>query len=130
MVTPEEARDYLADDLNAEAEEWPDDEEWFYELEDFLRELPPEDSICVRLALYLKPFFDDDPGLDGILYPLGEAVTWEDAEKPGGDKREYLEGLVEALGRDHERWEAHKIEAGEAAEWTLETGPPQHNPID
>lgn len=122
---PVEARNYLADDLSLEAEEHPDDEDWYSELESHLRGLDPSHPICTRLAVALEPFLNDEERIECAMYPLGEAVTFMDEQSPGGSFDAYLEGLTSAIEADHQRWVKHVADAGAAASWTLESGPPE-----
>jgi hypothetical protein len=119
-----EARDYLGDDLQMEAEEHPEDEEWYLELADWLRGLSVSDVICEQLAVVLAPFLDDDDRIDGAMYPAGQAVSYMDSGPAGGDYRAYIEQLLEGLTRDYQRWIEHVATTGDFAAWSLETGPP------
>lgn len=123
-----QSREYLADDFNAQVEGWGDNyEKWFEGLEGYIRELANDDSLTVRWAEYLAPFLDDDHGLDGTLYPFGEAVTFMDEEVPEGDYRSYLGLFTNLLQVDYSRWRAHQAAVGtEKAGWTLESGPPEN----
>jgi hypothetical protein len=65
-----EARDYLADDFNAGAEDHPsEDAEECYAFEDFLRALPADDGRPAGLANWLHPFLENDERLDGDALP-------------------------------------------------------------
>ncbi|GAA4033317.1 hypothetical protein GCM10023063_16100 [Arthrobacter methylotrophus] len=101
---PAEARDYLSDHLNLEAEEHPADEDWYYALEDHLLALEPSHPICTRLAVALEPFLNDDERIDCTMYPQGKAVNFLDEQSPRGSFSTYLEGLTSAIEADHERW--------------------------
>jgi hypothetical protein len=124
-----DARDYLGDDLEMEAEEHPGDEEWYLGLAQWLRSLSIEDTICEQLAIVLAPFLDDDDRIDGTMYPLGQAVWYMDSGPSGGDYRAYVVEILKRLTWDHERWVEHVAAAGDFASWTLQTGPP-HVPSD
>lgn len=119
-----EARDYLADYLDAEADDWEGYEAWYYELADHLRRQPPEHSLCLRLAVCLGPFLIDDDRVECLMYPVGEAVTFTENQTPTIGFEPYLESLTAAIEADHTRWLAHLETAGTAASWTLESGPP------
>jgi hypothetical protein len=127
VTDAEDARDYLADDLDAEAEDWGEDyEDSFENLAEYLRDMDADDMLLARLAVVVAPFLANDDRLDGTLYPLGEGVTYEDETDPGEvSPRTYLEGLVAALERDHARWTAHLERVGESATWTMDTQPPE-----
>ena len=125
MASPSAARDYISDDLSIEAEEHPEDEEWFDGLVLFVDSLKFDDNICVRLAVCLEPFLEDDDRLDGTLYPAGKGFEFLEEADRSGDFRDYLEGLVEALENDHRRWLTHVAEAGVDAQWRIDIGPPQ-----
>ncbi|MEO3931444.1 hypothetical protein WMO79_01335 [Micrococcaceae bacterium Sec7.4] len=124
-IDPAEARDYLTDHLNLEAEEHPGHEDWYYELEDHLAALGADHSICRRLAVALEPFLNDDERIECTMYPIGEAITFLEQEPPGGPFTAYLEGLTSAIEADHGRWVKHVAAAGDAAAWTLQSGPPR-----
>jgi hypothetical protein len=125
MASPSTARDYISDELSIEAEEHPESEESFDGLVSFVDTLQSDDKICVRLAICIEPFLEDDDRLDGTHYRAGVGFEYLEETDPSGDYREYLEGLVEALQIDHRRWLAHLAEAGNNAEWRIESGPPQ-----
>lgn len=122
---PTEARDYLADDLDAEGEDWEGDEDWYSQLADHLRGLPPEHPLCLRLAICLEPFLVNEDRLECTMYPLGKAVTYMDRQTPTIDFDVYLEDLTAAIEADHRRWVSHVVAAGNSASWTLESGPPE-----
>lgn len=124
-IDPAEARDYLTDHLNLEAEEHPGKEDWYYELENYLAALEPDHSICRRLAVALEPFLNDDDRIECTIYPLGDAVTFLDKQTPSGSFDAYLEGLTSAIESDHARWVSHVATAGAAAAWTTLSGPPE-----
>jgi hypothetical protein len=127
VTDAEDARDYLADDIDAESEEWGEDyESAFEDLAEFLRDMDADDPLLARLAVVVAPFLENDDRLDGTLYPLGEGVTYEDETDPGEiTPHAYLEGLVAALERDHARWTAHVADVGDDAAWTMEFQPPE-----
>lgn len=102
-IDPAEARDYLTDHLNLEAEDRPGAEAWYYGLEDHLRALDRDHPICSRLAVALEPFLNDDERIECTMYPLGDAVTFLEQQSPGGLFDAYLEGLTCAIEADHER---------------------------
>ncbi len=123
------ARDYLADDFNAQANDEEDiaAQNDYYDFEDWLREVSASNPLLDRLATYLAPFLDDDPRLGGTLYPLGEASFFQDFCVPPHEpahRARYLEGFVNTLERDHQRWRPLEAEAGDNARWTSETGVP------
>lgn len=122
---PAEARDYLADDLDAEGEDWEGNEDWFSELADHLRGLPPQHPLCLRLAVCLEPFLVDDDRIECLMYPRGEAVTFMENQTPFIDFDVYLNNLTRAIEADHRRWLSHAEDAGTSASWTLESGPPE-----
>ena len=124
-IDPAEARDYLTDHLNLEAEEHPGDEDWYYALEDHLAALGADHAICRRLTVALEPFLNDDERIECAMYPLGDAVTFLDEQSPGGAFDAYLEGLTSAIEADHMRWTRHVAAAGSAAAWTTLSGPPE-----
>ncbi|ACL42273.1 hypothetical protein Achl_4322 (plasmid) [Pseudarthrobacter chlorophenolicus A6] len=124
-ITPAEARDYLGDYLNQEAEDHPDAEDWFYDLEDHLRSLDTSHPICGRLVVALEPFLNDDERIGSMMYPVGETIAFLEREAPGGPFDSYLAGLTAAIEADHQRWVAHVAAAGTEAAWTVESGPPE-----
>jgi hypothetical protein len=90
----------------------------------YVNALPSDDLLCSRLSVCLEPFIVDDERIECAMYPVGEAITYLENEVQGGDFRSYVEGLVCAIEQDHNRWVAHVAIAGDAASWTLESGPP------
>lgn len=119
-----EARDYLADDLDAEGESNEGAADWYADLADHLRGLSPEHPLCMRLGVSLEPFLVDDDRIECLMYPLGEAVAFLENQAPFVDFDTYLENLTVAIEADHRRWLAHVAAAGNSASWTLESGPP------
>jgi hypothetical protein len=91
---------------------------------DYENDMPSDDPLCTRLSVCLEPFIVDDERIECAMYPVGEAITYLEEEAPEGDFRFYIEGLVCAIEQDHNRWIAHVAVAGDAASWTLESGPP------
>jgi hypothetical protein len=83
-IDPAEARDYLTDHLDLEAEEPPDAEDWHCDLEDHLRALDRNHPVCGRLAVVLEPFSNDDDRINCTMYPLGGAVIFLEEQSPGG----------------------------------------------
>lgn len=124
-----EARDYLADDFDAESEDHPpDDAQQYSDFADYLRAIPADDSRLDELAEYLRPFLDNEERIDGTLYPDGDAMRLMIEVTPGADgsaREEYLADFLHCLRADHRRWLQHVAEKGDAAQWRAETGRPQ-----
>lgn len=114
----DDAKGYLADYLADEEIHGVESQIWFGELGDYVLQLPLDDQLIARSALYLQPFLDDDERVECAMYPGGAAVKFI-ARGWGGDFRAYLAGFVDAMGRDHDRWLAILRHAGENARWTL-----------
>ena len=123
-----EARDYLADDFDAQAEECPPEfAQGYRALADYLRALQADDGRVLELGELLDPFLRDDPRLGGTLYPDGDAIRCMDSLVPDADPEEcgqYLGLFLRHLRTDHRRWLAHVAAHGADAAWTLETGRP------
>jgi hypothetical protein len=114
----DEARGYLSDYLADEEIHGNESQEWFGELGEYVARLPLDDQLITKAAVYLEPFLDDDERVECAMYPGGEAVKFI-AQGWGGDHRAYLTGFVDAMGRDHARWQAMLRDVGEGARWTL-----------
>jgi hypothetical protein len=92
---------------------------WFVQLGEYVeQQLALDDELITKAAIYLQPFLDEDWRVECAMYPAGEAVNFIE-QGWGGDLRKYVEGFVEAIGRDHLRWQAMLRKAGENARWTL-----------
>jgi hypothetical protein len=124
-----EARDYLADDFDMQAEGSPAEHSQDYRaFAAYLRCLRADDDRVTMLGDLLRPFLEEDPGLDGTLYPDGDAIRFMDSVVPDADPElcgEYLDEFLGHLQADHRRWSAHVAEHGADAAWTLETGRPR-----
>ncbi len=121
------ARDYLADDFDMQGEEYdPEDADAYSAFADYIRSLPDNDSRMLELTVMLRPFLEDDPGLDGTLYPDGDAMRMMDRQIPGDlfSHKEYLNLFLALLARDYQRWTAHRAEYGDRASWTVASGRP------
>lgn len=81
-------------------------------------QLPLDDEVITKAAVYLQPFLDDDDRIECAMYPVGSAVQFIE-QGWGGDPRKYVQGFVDAMGRDYARWQAMVREAGEDARRTL-----------
>lgn len=125
----ESARDYLGDDFDMQSADFePESARDYCAFADYLRALPGNDPRMVELGVMLRPFLDNDPGLDGTLYPDGDATRFMDKCVPGDygfSHDEYLDLFLAYLRRDYGRWTAHVAAHGDDAEWTLETGRPE-----
>ena len=110
------AQGYLSDYLSEEDLCQEEAQGWFGELGEFVSALAIDDSLLERVALYLSPFLDDDDRIDGLMYPQGAAVTFLEVSW-GGDFGIYLEGFIDALAIDHERWMEMCAKNGSNAEW-------------
>jgi hypothetical protein len=93
---------------------------WFGELTlgDYVLQLPLDDQLIARSAAYLQPFLGDDERVECAMYPGGAAVRLIERGW-GGDFRAYLTGFVDAIGRDHARWQTILKHDRESACWTL-----------
>jgi hypothetical protein len=124
-----EARDYLADDFDEQAEDSPSEHaQDYHAFAGYLRALPADDGRVAELSELLHPFLADDPRLDGTLYPDGDAIRFMDSLVPGGDPEvceEYFGEFLDHLRADHRRWSAHVAAHGADAAWTLKTGRPE-----
>jgi hypothetical protein len=114
----EKARGYLAEYLADEDIHGGGSRSWFGELGKYVMRLPLDDQLVTRAAVYLQPFLDDDERVECAMYPGGEAVKFIERGW-GGDLRTYLTGFVDAMGRDHARWQTMLRDTGESARWTL-----------
>jgi hypothetical protein len=75
-----EARDYLADDFDEQAEDSPSGHaQDCHAFADYLCALPADDSRVAELSELLHPFLADDLRLDGTLYPDGNAIRFIDS---------------------------------------------------
>ena len=126
-----EARDYLADDFDAESQDsTPEYAQDYNDFAAYLRALPADDSRLAELAELLRPFLDHDQRLDGTLYPDGDAMRFMVSVEPGSDSEdheEYFGGFLNHLRADHQRWLAHVAAHSTEAEWRAETGRPEVN---
>jgi len=114
----EAARGYLADFLRDEEFHGTESEDWFVELGEYVDQLPLEDVLIMRAAVYIRPFLDDDERIECAMYPDGDGIKFVE-QGWGGDLREYLTDFLYAVGRDHARWEGIIARHGEAARWVL-----------
>jgi len=134
-----DARDYLADDFAQQADDLvaegtcdPAMAEGYLAFEAWLRARPADDPRLARLAQLLRPFLDDDPRLDGTLYPDGDAIRFMDAYAPTTDPdvcSAYLDDLLAHLARDYRRWQQQIAAAGPSATWRLGQRPPDDPPV-
>jgi len=114
----EEAKSYLAEYLADEDIHGDQSQIWFGELGDYVLQLPLDNQLIARSAAYLQPFLDDDERVECAMYPGGAAVKFIERGW-GGDFHTYLTGFVDAIGRDHARWQTILKHDGESARWTL-----------
>ena len=112
------ARGYLAEYLADEEIHGDEAKLWFERLGKYVEQLPLDDEVIAKSVVYLQPFLDDDWRVECAMYPMGAAVEFIE-QGWGSDVREYVEGFVDAMGRDHLRWQAIVREDGENARWTL-----------
>jgi hypothetical protein len=102
--------------------------EWFGDLADFVAALPLDAHRIRAVARFTQPLLDDDEGrIEAALYPNGSAVAYVERTAWGGDLGAYLDGFVEALGRDFAAWKELVRDVGAAARWPaagLKTAPP------
>lgn len=121
-----EARDYLADDFDEQAEDSPpEDAQDFHSFADYLRALPEADARVAELSEPLHPFLANDPRLGGTFYSDGDAIRFMESVVPDEDPErceQYLDDFLANLRADHQRWSAHVAAHGGDAAWTLETG--------
>lgn len=118
------ARDYLADDFDMQGGDFEtEDADAYSAFADYIRSLPGDDPRMLELAVMLRPFFDNDDGLDGTLYPDGDAMRMMDREIPGWihSHEEYLGQFLSLLAIDFSRWTVHQAEQGDkpAGRWNL-----------
>lgn len=121
------ARDYLADDFDLQGLDYEPEEDIDYSaFANYLRSLSGGDPRMFELAVTLRPFLEDDEGLDGTLYPDGDAIRMMDRHIPGDllSHEDYLRTFMSLLAQDHRRWTAHRAQQGAQAVWTLESGRP------
>jgi hypothetical protein len=128
MTAPADARDYVADDFDAQGEEWEGEFEAEYVgFAAYIRSLPADDDVCERIAVALKPFLDNEARIDGTLYPDGDAMRFMVRHVPPKDNNEryaYAQMFTACSENDHARWAAATAEYGDAAAWTVDGGRP------
>ena len=99
--SPEEARNYLADDLDAETEDHDEpDSSRYGEVADLLRSFDSVDPLCARIANAIEPYLSDDSRVEGTLYPGGKGMRFLDHAPPpptGQLQRLWLHDLVLGL---------------------------------
>lgn len=124
--TPAEARDYLADDIEALAEEWDGEYRAEYTaLAEHLRSLADDDPVCENLQEWLTPFPTEDVRVEGTLYPDGDAMRFLVRYVPPDDPGHlhvHLLMLVDCAENDYMRWLAVMNRDGDAALWTVARG--------
>lgn len=125
--SPANARDYLADDLDAETEDHDEpDSSRYGEAAELLRSIDATDPLCTRLAYAIEPYLSDDARVDGTLYPGGRGMRFLiDVTPPLTEQRQrlWLHDLVLGLEADRRHWSAIAAEAGDAARWLDWNGP-------
>lgn len=128
MTSAAGARDYLADDFDAQGEDWDGEyAEDYVGFAAYLRSMPGDDDVCERLAAALKPFLDNDSRVDGALYPDGDAMRFMVRHVPPTDANErytYAQMFTACAENDHARWVAAIAEQGGTAAWTVDGGRP------
>ncbi len=123
-----DARDYLADDIDAQGEEWDGEFATDYEaLAEHLRGLPADDDVCENLEEWLSPFLNDSDKVEGTLYPDGDAMRFLVRHVPPDNPEHryiYLQMFTDCAANDYCRWLAVVKRDGPTATWTVSAGRP------